>query len=64
MTEESLIAPPDATAQYTFMATGDTDHFSAMAQRFLGPEVTGVTHMQIRTNKNSQNKNSRPEPMA
>lgn len=45
LTEAGLIAPPDATGQYTFMATGDTDHFSAMAQRFLGPEVTGVTHM-------------------
>ncbi len=45
LTEAGLIAPPEASARHMFMATGDTEHFSVMAQRFLGPEVTGVTHM-------------------
>ena len=27
---------------YKFVATGDTDSFSKLARRFLGPEVTSV----------------------
>jgi len=28
---------------YQFVATGDTKSFSALARRFLGPEVTSVS---------------------
>jgi glutamate racemase len=39
-------APP-ATSRHQFMSTGDPGSFAQLAQRFLGPEVGGVT--QIRT---------------
>lgn len=34
-----ITAPTGATPEYSFLATGDPDGFTALAHRFLGPEV-------------------------
>lgn len=39
---ESDLLRGDKVPHYTFVATGDTDSFSKLARRFLGPEVVSV----------------------
>lgn len=39
-------APPP---EHRFLATGDPEEFAHLAQRFLGPEVTGVRHVDLET---------------
>ena len=36
------VLDPDAAPQHRFAATGDPEHFQALARRFLGPEVGQV----------------------
>lgn len=46
LTEHDLLAPEDATPSYTFFASGDASEFELLAKRFLGPEVSGVKHLE------------------
>ena len=44
LTESDLLRPHDAGAPVrTFEATGDPEAFTALAARFLGPVISGVT---------------------
>jgi glutamate racemase len=45
LTEHDLLAPSDAKPSYKFYATGNAKEFESLAKRFLGPEVSDVTHM-------------------
>jgi glutamate racemase len=45
LTEHDLLAPGDAKPSYKFYATGNARDFESLAKRFLGPEVSDVTHM-------------------
>lgn len=46
LTEHELLAPGDQKPSYSFFATGDAEDFEKLARRFLGPEVSGVRHME------------------
>ena len=42
-----LLAPADATATYTYEATGaSTEEFTALANRLMGAEIRDVQHVQ------------------
>jgi glutamate racemase len=43
LVRDSALAPP----VHRFLATGDPEPFAALAQRFLGPEVTAVAQAQF-----------------
>ena len=45
LTEHDLLAPSDAKPNYKFYATGNAKEFESLAKRFLGPEVSDVTHL-------------------
>ncbi|MCQ9353202.1 glutamate racemase [Corynebacterium sp. 153RC1] len=42
LSQQDLLAQEGEPVQHTFEATGDPEHFAALAQRFLGPHVTHV----------------------
>ena len=46
LTEHEIAADTDNQPSYQFLATGDENEFEVLAKRFLGPEVSGVRHMQ------------------
>jgi glutamate racemase len=45
LTEHDLLAAAGSQANYQFFATGNEQEFDSLAQRFLGPEVTKVQHL-------------------
>ncbi|MGK4065018.1 glutamate racemase [Rothia sp. HC945] len=44
LTNEGLLRTEGAAPEHEFVATGDPEAFQQIAQRFLGPAVTGVRH--------------------
>jgi glutamate racemase len=46
LTEHDLLAASNATPTYKFYATGNAKEFESLAKRFLGPEVSDVTHLE------------------
>jgi len=46
LTEHDLLADKSAKPVYKFFATGDEREFEVLARRFLGPEVSGVSHLE------------------
>ncbi len=51
LTEHDLLAPEGNKASYEFFATGDQQQFEKLAQRFLGPEVNNVKHLERKNDK-------------
>ncbi len=45
LTEHDLLAPSSAKPSYKFYSTGNAKEFESLAKRFLGPEVSDVTHL-------------------
>lgn len=46
LTEHDLLAPSNSIPTYSFFASGDAAEFELLAKRFLGPEVSGVRHLE------------------
>lgn len=46
LVSKGIQAPDTATASREFMATGPASSFEVLARRFLGPEVTQVSHVE------------------
>ncbi len=46
LTEHEMLAAPNAKPSYKFYSTGDAKEFESLAKRFLGPEVSDVTHLE------------------
>jgi glutamate racemase len=43
LVEQNLLNNSKAPVTHKFVATGNADKFSALARRFLGPEVAAVS---------------------
>jgi glutamate racemase len=44
LVENNLLSTQGAKVLHRFVATADTEKFTALAKRFLGPEVVSVTN--------------------
>jgi glutamate racemase len=44
LASQGLVRPPGLPPQHRFLATGDPAPFRVLGRRFLGPEVTEVSH--------------------